>query len=400
MSDSLRDLANIEYGASPKEIRVEYGTPFKIYGSGGLVGYSKVALFGMPLVVVARKGTLDNPIYSEDPCWVIDTAFAVIPKKDIDARWLYYQLSNFDLRKLNEATGVPSISRDFLYRVRFEKLPLPEQKKIAHFLNTVDSVIEKTQSAIDKYKAIKQGMLQDLFTRGIDIKTGKLRPRYEDAPELYKETKLGWIPNEWDEKPLENVTDYVDYRGKTPPKSHFGVFLITARNIKDGYIDYEISKEYIRADAFESAMSRGKVRLGDVLITTEAPLGNVAQIDIENIALAQRVIKYRGFTSVLNNDFLAKFLMSDLFQRQLLAEATGSTVLGIKGSRLHKLIVFIPSIEEQQHIGERIKAFDKILLTEQSHLHKLHLLKSGLMGDLLSGKKRVKVDSEDLTTAS
>jgi len=75
------------------------------------------------------------------------------------------------------------------------------------------------------------------------------------------------IPKEWDVKPLEDITDYVDYRGKTPPKSEFGIYLVTARNIKNGIIDYEISKEYIREDSYESAMSRGKVKLGDVLIT-------------------------------------------------------------------------------------------------------------------------------------
>jgi type I restriction enzyme S subunit len=194
MSKSLRELADVEYGASPKEIRVNYTTPFKIYGTGGLVGYSRIPLFEEPLVVVARKGTLDKPLFSESPCWVIDTAFAVIPKKDVDAKWLYYQLLNFDLKNLNEATGVPSISRDFLYRVRFEKPSLHAQRKISHILSTADAVIEKTQAAIAKYKAIKQGMLHDLFTRGIDITTGKLRPRYEDAPELYKESSLGFIP--------------------------------------------------------------------------------------------------------------------------------------------------------------------------------------------------------------
>ncbi len=76
--------------------------------------------------------------------------------------------------------------------------PLPHQRKIARILTTVDNIIEKTESAIEKYNAIKQGMMHDLFTRGIDIKTGKLRSSYEDAPELYKETELGMIPKEWD----------------------------------------------------------------------------------------------------------------------------------------------------------------------------------------------------------
>lgn len=285
---------------------------------------------------------------------------------------------------------------EMLRRLTIDLPTLPEQRRIAHILSTTDTVIEQTQAVVAKYKAIKQGMLHDLFTRGIDITTGKLRPKYEDAPSKYMKSKLGWIPNDWTINSLDEVTDYVDYRGKTPPKSEFGIYLVTARNVKEGFIDYEISKEYIRVDAFESAMSRGKAKVGDVLITTEAPMGNVAQIDTENIALAQRIIKYRGKEGILNNTFLAKYLMSEIFQRQLKAEATGSTVLGIKGSRLHKLKIAIPNIDEQIKIAGHIINNDKIIESEQTYLHKLQQIKSGLMNDLLSGKKEVKFNEQDV----
>jgi type I restriction enzyme S subunit len=261
----------------------------------------------------------------------------------------------------------------------------------------VDAVIEKTEAAIAKYKAIKSGMMRDLFTRGIDIKTGKLRPSYEDAPELYKQSELGWVPNEWEVDTLENSTDYVDYRGKTPPKSEFGIFLITARNIKEGFIDYDNSKEYIPEYAYEAAMARGKAEIGDVVITTEAPMGNVAQIDRGHLALAQRVIKYRGKSNKLINDFLAIFLMSDGFQRRLIAESTGSTVLGIKGSRLHKLFIALPEKNEQIAISRMITTQDALLTSENKNLHKHQQLKSGLMSDLLTGKVRVKYNDEEHT---
>ena len=196
MSESLRNLSTIEYGASPKEIRSNDYTSIGIYGTGGLVGSATKPLFHGPLVVVARKGTLDKPLFISGDCWVIDTAYAVLPNANVDAKWLYYNLLKYDLKKLNESTGVPSISRDYLYRVTFETFPLPEQRKIARILSTVDAVIEKTEAAIAKYKAIKSGMMRDLFTRGIDLKTGKLRPMYEDAPELYKQSDFGWMPKE------------------------------------------------------------------------------------------------------------------------------------------------------------------------------------------------------------
>jgi type I restriction enzyme S subunit len=102
-------------------------------------------------------------------------------------------------------TGVPMISQEQILNFKI-RLPInyDQLSKIAHILSTCDTVIEKTQAAIDKYKAIKQGMLQDLFTRGVDIYTGRLRPKYEDAPELYKESKLGMIPWEWSVENLGN----------------------------------------------------------------------------------------------------------------------------------------------------------------------------------------------------
>lgn len=292
-----------------------------------------------------------------------------------------------------QSIGVPDLGLDKIKKFKIDfPACLNKQRKIAQILSTADAVIEKTRAAIAKYKAIKQGMLHDLFTRGIDPQTGTLRPHPDDAPELYQDSPLGKVPRAWNVKALDEITEYVDYRGKTPPKSEFGVFLVTARNIKDGFIDYEISREFIRADAFESAMSRGKARFGDVLITTEAPLGNVAQIDREDIALAQRVIKYRGFAGRLNNNFLARFLMADAFQRQLFSEATGSTVLGIKGSRLHKLKIIVPELTEQKSISQRLAGIDVKIQTEQNYLAKLQSIKAGLMADLLSGKKLVQVE--------
>ena len=99
------------------------------------------------------------------------------------------------------------------------------------------------------------------------------------------------LPKGWEIKKLGEVTSYVDYRGKTPIKSTEGIFLVTAKNVKAGYMDYEISKEYIPYENYEEVMRRGKPQIGDVLITTEAPMGNVASIDREGFALAQRIIK-------------------------------------------------------------------------------------------------------------
>lgn len=207
-------------------------------------------------------------------------------------------------------------------------------------------------------------------------------------PQGYKDSSLGIIPKEWEVKRLGEVCDYVDYRGKSPNKTSEGIFLVTAKNIRNGFIDYEISKEYIPVEEYAETMRRGKAQIGDVLITTEAPLGHVAQIDNPNIALAQRVIKYRGKEKIYNT-FLKYYLMSEQFQSILIANATGSTALGIKGSRLHQLPIIIPTLEEQERLCDILQLWDTAIEKQSELIEKLTLRKRALMQKLLTGKKRL-----------
>ena len=122
------------------------------------------------------------------------------------------------------------------------------------------------------------------------------------------------------------------------------------------------SKEYIAEDDFENVMRRGKANIGDVLFTTEAPCGHVAQVDSSNIALAQRVIKYSSKDiSKLDNSYLKYALLSRQFQSKLIETSTGATVKGIKGSKLHKLTIPVPEIETQLKIVSILDRFDKMI---------------------------------------
>jgi type I restriction enzyme S subunit len=173
---------------------------------------------------------------------------------------------------------------------------------------------------------------------------------------------------DWLESRINQITSYVDYRGKTPTKVESGVFLVTAKNVRMGYIDYENSKEFIAEYDYDNVMSRGKPVVGDVLITTEAPMGNIASVDRDDIALAQRVIKLRGIEAILQNEFLKYRLQSKQFQEKLAALSSGGTVKGIKGSVLHKIQVLIPAIGEQQKIASFLSAIDqKISLLTKNH---------------------------------
>ncbi len=165
------------------------------------------------------------------------------------------------------------------------------------------------------------------------------------------------VPEDWTTDHLESVMSaIIDYRGKTPKKTESGVPLITAKIIKNGRI--ETPTEFISAEEYDTWMRRGLPETGDVLITTEAPLGEVAQLASADIALAQRVILLRGQPDVLDNTFLKFALQSREVQHQLTARSSGTTVSGIRQSELRKVLLPLPSLHEQKQIAKILGLLD------------------------------------------
>ncbi len=140
-ADKLSGLVDVIYGKSPADIKKsERGIP--IYGTGGISGYTDSPLYEGPSIILGRKGTIDKVQRSDGPFWAIDTTFYTTPKVTFDWSWLYYCISSFDLRKLNEASGVPSLSRGSLESLDIATPPLPEQQKIAAILTAVDDKLD------------------------------------------------------------------------------------------------------------------------------------------------------------------------------------------------------------------------------------------------------------------
>lgn len=157
---------------------------------------------------------------------------------------------------------------------------------------------------------------------------------------------------------MEDVLDaLIDYRGKTPHKSDKGIMTLSAKSVKNNYIDYS-QCYYISEDEYSCFMVRGFPQKGDILLTTEAPLGMVARLDRDDVAIAQRLLTLRGKKNVLDNDYLLYYLQSPIGQASLKARGTGTTVTGIKQAEFRKIELKIPDYDIQKKISGILRILD------------------------------------------
>lgn len=341
---------------------------------------------------------LDNAQLTENAAKLCE-----IDTKRFNKDFLKYYLNSSEIqtqisREIGVGGGVPKLALFRIAKLNVKHPELPEQCRIAKILTTNDAAIEKTQAAIAKYKAIKQGMLHDLFTRGIDLNTGRLRPKYEDAPELYKESKLGWVPREWEVEELMNYLSFISYGFTNPmPETKDGPYLITAANVNYGKIQYDTCRKTSN-EAFDTLLTeKSRPKRSDILLTKDGTLGRIALVEKENLCINQSVAVLRP-NKLINPLYLKILLESPFYQKTMLDEAGGSTIKHIYITIVDKMPIGVPqNIDEQKEIAQRLKTIEMSIETEQNYLQKLQAIKQGLMGDLLSGRKRITVKDESLT---
>jgi type I restriction enzyme S subunit len=382
---SLRQLATINYGKSPARILTVDGA-YPVVGTGGAERLGNDYLYDGDSIILGRKGTIDRVSFVTGRFWTIDTAYYLSNFQGSLPRWLFYFFQTLDLRQLNEATGVPSLSRELLYKIEVLTPPKPEQNKIAEILSTVDWAIQQTEALIAKQQRIKIGLMHDLLTRGIDER-GNLR---SEQTHLFKDSPLGRIPVEWEVKELRNYLSFLSYGFTNPmPDAKDGPYLVTAANVVDGMVQYEECRR-TTDEAFKNLLTKkSRPQIGDILITKDGTLGRLALVDRIPLCINQSVAVLRPKVGI-DGRFLKLLLESPKYQKRILDDAGGSTIKHIYISKLDKLALAIPKeTSEQTAITERLQSQLQQLHRLSRLSEKLRSLKAALMQDMLTGKKRV-----------
>jgi type I restriction enzyme S subunit len=272
------------------------------------------------------------------------------------------------LESLASGTTVPIVNKSKFNSIEIVLAPLPEQHRIVAILDEAFDGIAAAKANAEKNfqnaRALFESHLQSVFT----------------------ERGEGWV-----DSTIGECMRFIDYRGKTPVKTDSGLRLITAKNVKMGYLQ-ESPMEFVAHESYEAWMTRGIPKRGDVLFTTEAPLANVAQLDTDDkVVFAQRIIIMQPDASRLASTFMKYLLLSQPVQQRIHDKGTGATVKGIKASLLKTIEISFPaSVDVQLTIVSKLDNLtievERLASLYQQKLTALDDLKKSLLHQAFSGQ--------------
>lgn len=356
--------------------------------SAGLAG-SGANLLPIGALMVTTRATLGARAIVSVPMATNQGFKSLVFPSVEDADFYFYLTPKFRPELVRRASGTTflEISSHEFAQIEVPCPPRQEKYEIARVLDTLDTTIRQTEAIIAKLKQVKQGLLHDLLTRGIDA-NGELRPPQSQAPHLYKQSPLGWIPKEWGLELLDNVA--VRGSGHTPSKSVRSywndgvkwVSLADSHRLDQIYID-ETDKQI--SDLGIANSSAVKHPMGTVILSRDAGIGKSAILASE-MAVSQHFIAWRCGER-LNNLFL--YFNLQRLKPTFEAIAMGSTIKTIGLPFFKRFEVAIPARDEQDRTVEILLAAERSVEKEEQELAKLLEQKAGLMDDLLTGRVRV-----------
>jgi type I restriction enzyme S subunit len=377
----IRDCAKVKYGKSNPKTK----GMIPLIGSSGVFGSVSEPLTYTSTIVIGRKGTAGAVWDIRTPSWPSDTTFYLEYKTEISQKFLFEFMSLNKLTGENAKTTLPSVKREEIEEFIFPFPPLSEQQKIAEILSTADETIQKVNEEITFTEKLKKGLMQTLLTKG----TGHTK---------FKMTEIGEIPENWGISELRKIFKIIT--GTTPStkikKYWTGGTLewLTPKDLSQMNDNLIISTSERKVTS--EALNESNLNLlpeGSILISTRAPVGYVG-INRTPITFNQGC---KGLVPLLSEGYSSFFYAYYLkYKREFLnSVSSGSTFKELSKERLERLVVPIPPRLEQQKIAEILSTVNQkleLLRNKRTHLKEL---KKGLMGDLLTGKVRVKVETSN-----
>ena len=333
-----------------------------VYGTGGYMLSVDESLSEVDAIGIGRKGTIDKPQLLSAPFWTVDTLFFMTPLQSNVLLFLYALSQNIEWAKMDESTGVPSLSKMNIENVDVNISEPDEQAAIGTFFRTLDDIIALHQRKLDGLKELKQGYLQQMLPQA-----GECVPR----------VRFAGFDAVWEARKLGEVADIVG--GGTPDT--------TNPDYWDGVIDWyspvEIgeqihvngSKKKITTLGLQKSSAK-VLPIGTVLFTSRAGIGNTAILSKEGAT-------NQGFQSIVpyNNELDTYFIYSRSCELKRYGETNGagSTFVEVSGKQMSQMPIFIPTLTEQIAIGNFFRNIDEQIIAQQNRLKQLKQLKSAYL---------------------
>ncbi|BAY41800.1 type I restriction-modification enzyme S subunit (plasmid) [Nostoc sp. NIES-2111] len=286
------------------------------------------------------------------------------------------------LRDLSGDEGRNGLNLKLLREIEVSLPPLSEQKKIAEILSSVDEAITATQAVIDQTRKVKQGLIQQLLTRGI----GHMK---------FKESAIGNIPADWDVKTAQDICLLISVGIVVKPSQYYvksGIPCFRSANVQEGYIKDE-DWVYISEES-NKILSKSQLKAGDVLIVRSGYPGTscvvTEKFDKSNCI---DIIFARPNTDLMLPEYLSCFINSSLGKNQVLQAQGGLAQQHFNVGALNSMKINVPPIKEQEKIIEIFSKYQEQILQSEIEVNTLQKIKQGLMQDLLTGRVRVGVTS-------
>jgi type I restriction enzyme S subunit len=392
----LLKIGGIITGTTPSTKVEEYwgkGYPFVtptdfsgkkyVYDTGRTVtqnGVEKARVVPKDSIMVVCIASIGEVAMASTECITNQQINTIVCNKECDKNYIYYAIlsSKNRLKRWAGITTSPIIKKSLFEKFPIPVPPLPEQKKIAEILSTVDQAIEKVDGAIEKTQKLKKGMMQELLTKGI-------------GHNEFKETELGRIPKEWKVIRLENVIKEMKNGFASGKRDDNGIVQIRMNNVTtDGQLKFD---SYLKVPKPES-LKEWLLRKGDLLFNNTNSYDLVGKSTILNTApfpctFSNHFTRIRFTDEVIPEWILFHFITfwDKGFFKSVAIRHVGQSAVHTK--YLTNIKLPLPPLPEQQKIAEILSAVDERLNLLRKRKERLGRIKKGLMNDLLTGKVRV-----------
>lgn len=384
----LKNLATIKNGQDYKSVQTDDGYP--VMGSGGQFTFASKFMYDKPSVLLGRKGTIDKPLYINEPFWTVDTMYYTELNEGFDAKYLHYLALTIQFSRYSTNTALPSMTQEHLSNYKFS-VPKAEseRKKITEFLDLetakIDNLIEKQQQLIELLKEKRQAVISHAVTKGLNPDV----PMKDSGVEW-----LGEVPEHWKIKRCKNLFNFVTSgsRGWAGFYSDEGDLFFRIANLTRDSINPKLDSIQYVTPPKGSEGERSKIKENDLLISITADLGSVCAADgsISGGYVSQHVSLCRPGRLVASSRWLAYFVLSDTAKEQLQGAGYGGTKFQLSLEDIRDLFIAYPPKSEQikiaSYLDERLSDLDGLDHRAHNLIELLRERRTALISAAVTGK--------------